>query len=84
MTKHDKQRIREAALLMDKPFTVQTLKNNLTDLVFSSRAPKSREWRNVLEEMITEGLLAVHAQGERIPLGGTEGGGRRREYKKPV
>jgi hypothetical protein len=80
MTKTTKQRIREAALTMDKPFTVQTLKSRLPDLVFTSAAPKGREWRRLLDEMVAEGVLVVHSQGASIPAGGNEGDDKQRQY----
>lgn len=80
MKKSDKQRIRETALAMDKPFTVQTLKGRLPDLVFTSAAPKGKEWRGILDEMVTKGALSVYKQGASIPLGGSEGDGMQRQY----
>lgn len=73
MRKKDRQRIRETALQMDKPFTVTALKMRLPDLVFGSAAPKGKEWRSVLDEMVVEGALTVYKQGASAPLGGNEG-----------
>lgn len=80
MTKKNKQRIREVALTMDKPFTVTALKMRLPDLVFGSAAPKGKDWRTVLDEMLIEGVLAIDAQGTGIPAGGEEGDEKQRRY----
>ena len=80
MTKKDKQRIREAALAMDKPFTVTALKAKLPDLVFGSASPKGKDWRKVLDEMVAEGTLTVREKGNSIPAGGSEGDERQRQY----
>lgn len=80
MTKATKQRIREAALTMGKPFNVTALKMRLPDLVFGPTAPKGKEWRNLLDEMVTEGALSVYKQGATIPQGGSEGDERQRQY----
>ena len=80
MKKTDKQRIRSAALQMDKPFTVTALKMSLPDLVFGSAAPKGKDWRNVLDEMVAEGKLSIRELGANAPLGGNEGDEKQRQY----
>ena len=80
MTRQTKQRIRSTASSMDKPFTVTALKMKLPGLVFKRGAPKGKEWRTVLDEMVAEGSLAVHEQGASAPLGGTEGDEKQRQY----
>lgn len=80
MKKIDKERIREAALATDKPFTVTALKMRLPDLVFTSAAPKSKEWRNLLDEMVAEGKLSIREHGAKALLGGTEGDEKQRQY----
>jgi hypothetical protein len=82
--KTDKQRIRSAALQMDKPFTVTVLKMRLPDLVFGSAAPKGKDWRDVLDRMVAEGVLVVHSQGASIPVGGGEFGKLRQYVVKEV
>src|ERR1035441_3034954 len=80
MTKATKQRIREAALTVDKPFNVTALKMRLPELVFGSAAPKGKDWRNVLDEMLAQGKLSIHQHGANVPLGGTEGDEKQRQY----
>ena len=76
-----KQQIRDAALAMGVPFTLTGLKMKLSTLVMGSASPKSREWRDVLDELVSEGKLVVVENGAAAPLGGSEGQARERKYK---